>query len=65
MSNDASASLSADDVAEAARLYAKGLSLAGVAEHFAVYPSTIHVALRKAGVQLRHHHGRTAISLPS
>jgi DNA-directed RNA polymerase specialized sigma24 family protein len=39
-------------------LYATGLSLANVAGRFGVHASTVHSALRKAGVQMRDTQGR-------
>jgi DNA-directed RNA polymerase specialized sigma24 family protein len=46
------------DVQEAKHLYASGLSLAKVAGRFGVHASTVHSALRKAGVQMRDTQGR-------
>jgi hypothetical protein len=41
------------------RLYASGQSLVKIGAHLGVDASTVHKALKKAGVKLRDHHGRT------
>lgn len=47
------AKLSTDDAAEAARLYANGLSLAQVGKRIGVSVSSVRRALERAGVQFR------------
>ncbi len=49
--------LTDDHAAEAARLYATGLSLANVAEHFDVGADTIRRELTAAGIALRPRRG--------
>jgi len=51
-------SLTSVDISEAADLYREGRSLAQVAERFDVDARTIHLALRKIGVEFRGTHGR-------
>lgn len=45
--------LSSEQVSEAARLYASGLSLSQVAERLAVNQETMRVAILDAGIRLR------------
>lgn len=47
-----------DEVEEAARLYAQGLSLAQLADRLDRLATTIHLALRAASVPMRDCHGQ-------
>ena len=46
-----------EDIKQAAKLYKSGQSLAVVAKHFGVDPSTIRLALLRTGVAMRDSHG--------
>jgi DNA-binding CsgD family transcriptional regulator len=50
--------LSPTQVEQASQLYATGMSLVSVGKQLGCDGSTIHLALRKAGVQMRDAHGR-------
>jgi len=50
--------LSEAEVAQATRLYEAGQSLVQVGRSLALEPTSIHDALRRAGVQMRDVHGR-------
>ncbi len=50
-------SLSEQELAEARRLYESGLSLAAVSERIGRHHTTVHLALRRAGVKMRPAHG--------
>jgi DNA-directed RNA polymerase specialized sigma24 family protein len=47
-----------DTISKAAQLYATGLSLFEVGAHLGVDTTTVHKALKKAGVKMRDTHGR-------
>jgi hypothetical protein len=50
--------ITTSDVEQAIQLYQAGHSLAVVGDRLGYSPGTIHLALRRAGVQLRDCHGR-------
>ena len=50
--------LTDDRIAEAAQLYAEGMSLAKIGAGFDVDHGTVWRALKKRGVQMRDTHGR-------
>jgi DNA-binding CsgD family transcriptional regulator len=47
-----------DMIERTKRLYADGQSLAGIGEQLGVDASTVHKALKRAGVKMRDTHGR-------
>ena len=51
--------LTPDMIERAKRLYVDGQSLAAVGEQLGVDASTVHKALKKAGMQMRDTHGRS------
>lgn len=50
--------MTTSEVEEAARLYIQDLSLAQVADRLGYHATTVHLALRAAGVSMRDPHGR-------
>ena len=54
--------MTAGEIDQAAALYISGLSLADIGSRLHFHATTVHLALRATGVQMRDMHGRERLS---